>query len=734
MASRSRISTPDPILSLQDRRRQNASSPLSCCCGSDDCVLLRRNYCVLQSVEKDAHTAAQLGQALLARHEAYMADAERERLDLNERIERLEMEKHDLEFENASKIEENRGLLEQLEALNNSLSDSDVKIRTLESSLFSTQQAVRRLEAAAGRAEDAERHLAVLEEQTDKLLMELRASKDDARTQIQRYKEAQRGILDMQDQLERIENEARRERQNHIETIERLERQREIEKQLDAAAGRLKGAAATKSLRDHKNGSKIIGHFVRDLLQDNANLQLGISELREMLLSSNDEIQSLRDQLVQHQPLMDGSASAASTLRAELEPRLDRPPLSQDLHIHHHYHVATKHEHRRPKKKRQGLLPGIQTPSTTSNLSRRQSGQWGLASSPTAPALLCRLSGGEHSRTASRTRNIWDETSQTASDLSSSVPSSPPTHHHRIFDASYNESDSVASSTTSFDPQSPAWHPCHINRQSISSTHSAQSLGMSVLDHTPDSPSPKGARVIHTTYAGNIIAEEDEDDQSLPPLGQLSRPKLTIENSTSINEEPPKEPLSYLDEAAPRRRLPRVSSHESIMSLAGGLDIHTLKSRPSQMTLRPLGGADVVVTGVIARPTLSRSTAKHSNAALRDNFARFQASRSVSPLGVARISSSPCQSTPGTLGKLVGWRPWAADESTSSPQTKPASATASDVDICKDGDLHRVPGVNQPGPIPGFSQYWSSQKRKGAPAKVTTDKIDRDALTEILQE
>ncbi|KAG5978558.1 hypothetical protein E4U55_006065 [Claviceps digitariae] len=733
MASQSRISTPDPVLSPRDRRRENASPSLSCCCGSDECVLLRRNYSILQSVEKDAHTAAQLGQALLARHETYMTDAERERLDLNERIERLVMEKHDLETENANKIEENRGLLEQLEALNNSLSDSDVKIKTLESSLFSSQQAVRRLEAAASRAEDAERHLAAMEEETDKLLIELRASKDDVRTQVQRFKEAQRGIMDMQDQLERIENEARQERQKHAETVERLERQREIEKQLDAAAGRLKGAAATRSLQDHKNGSKIVGHFVRDLLQDNANLQLGISEMREMLMNSNNEVQSLRDQLLQHQPMMNEPARAASSLRAELEPSLDQSPFSQELHIHHHYHVTSKHDYRKPKKKRQGLLPGILTPPTSSNPSRRQSSQWGSASSSTAPALLCRLSGGESYRTASKTRNIWDETSQTASDLSSSVPSSPPAHRQRIFDASYNESDPVASPTTSFDPQSPAWQSCSFKRQSISSTHSVHSLAMSALDHTPDAPSPNEIHAISTTYAGGIIAEEDEDDQSLPPLRHLSPPALTIGSTTPTDQDSAKQPFHYLDRMVPRR-LPRVSSHESIMSLTGGLDIHTLKSRPSQMTLRPLGGADAVVTGVVARPTLSLSIAKRSDAALRDSFAGFQPSRSVSPFGVARISSSPSPSTTGALGKLVGWRPWAAGGSGSSPQIDSTSEAAADVDKSKDGDFHRVPGINQPGPIPGFPQYWSSQKRKGAPAKVTVDKIDRDALNEILQE
>lgn len=62
MASRARIPTPDRIFRPRDRRRENASPSLKCCCGRHDCLLLRRNYSILGSVEKDAHTAAQLGQ------------------------------------------------------------------------------------------------------------------------------------------------------------------------------------------------------------------------------------------------------------------------------------------------------------------------------------------------------------------------------------------------------------------------------------------------------------------------------------------------------------------------------------------------------------------------------------------------------------------------------------------------------------------------------------------------
>lgn len=61
MASRSRTATPDLVIRPHDRRR-DASSPLHCCCGSEECVLLRRNCSILESVEKDVHTAAQLGQ------------------------------------------------------------------------------------------------------------------------------------------------------------------------------------------------------------------------------------------------------------------------------------------------------------------------------------------------------------------------------------------------------------------------------------------------------------------------------------------------------------------------------------------------------------------------------------------------------------------------------------------------------------------------------------------------
>jgi hypothetical protein len=50
--------------------------------------------------------------------------------------------------------------------------------------------------------------------------------------------------------------------------------------------------------------------------------------------------------------------------------------------------------------------------------------------------------------------------------------------------------------------------------------------------------------------------------------------------------------------------------------------------------------------------------------------------------------------------------------------------------------VFRAPGINQPGPIPGFQEYWASQKRRGAPSKVLVEDHAgvQEALREVLEE
>lgn len=649
-------------------------------------------------------------QALLARHEAYMADAERDHRDLTARIEQLEMDKRELQAENTRAVEENRVLLDQLEALNTTVHNSDIRIQTLEATLLSSQQAVRRLEGAASRAEELERHVALLEREQVQLQNDLISTESEAVSAVQRWKRAEREITELQGQLERMEKEAKDERERHVEAMSRMERQRQREVELNTAAGRLKGAAAAKSLDKGKNGGSVVSHFLRDLLQDNANLQLGMAELREMLNNSNDEIQALRYQLMHHQPVAEEEAtSAVSTLRAELQPSqrhenyvdgLSTTRLSQEFHIHHHYHVAQKHEPRKPKKKRGHFtpnsrysLPGTSTPSVVSHSHRNSSSTFVRPPS---------------------TR--WSLLSDQPSDMAaSSVPSSPPSaHEYSVFDRG-PDTDVPSSPTTSIDPMSPTFiRTGHSKRLSEASNRSvslpSHFMPMSQLPSLDASLQPATPEPIAEE------AHEDATDTHATAEAEIQAP---AEESLTEEQGPP----DFSDPSGPR--LHRVYSHESIMSLTGGLDIHTLQTRPSQLTLRPLGGAEAVFTGVTASSTISRVTTKRSTTVLRDNLAAASTpARSLSPASTTADSSSK-------LGRWTSWRPWRGG---SSPSDASGALSSSIKKSDKENrGLTRASGINQPGAIPGFQEYLASHQQP-VPSKVLPDVVDIDALRESLEQ
>ncbi|KIH87525.1 hypothetical protein SPBR_04608 [Sporothrix brasiliensis 5110] len=938
--SRSGTSTP-----LSRTTQQGApDGALQCCCGQIGCVYLQHNCTVLESVENDVRTAAKLGQSLLERHEAYMADAERDRAELFKRIGQLEMDKKELEAENAKKIQENRALLDQLETLNTTASDSDTHIKMLEASLQSSQQIIRRLEGAAERAEDMERHLAVLEAEQATLQNNLITSESEARSAVQRWKRAERGIADLQYQLDVMEKESREEQARHKEVMGRMERQRAVEKELNTAAGRLKGAAATKSLHDAKSsngGSAVVSHFVRDLLQDNANLQLGMAELRDMLMTSNDEIQALRDQLMYHQPLVEHDASAASTLRAELEtdvlpqspepydagdrgrhdlrdpndaleaidasitistpstpqPGHHQPSLSQEFHIHHHhYHVNSKKvDMKKPKKKRTGLTPTVFTPpsatlSTPStplyrpslpSLSALPYQQDALSATPgSSPPTRHshHLSRDSISTAMSGPSNRWSVFSDQPSDFSmSSVPSSPRTDpRNSVFDRMLLSNASMpVSPTTSVDPLSPTWRsssrmPSLDENQMACGFPQPLSFSSPAPSDQPAQPLPQLPEPImeDEEYA---VSAEDHDvaaavhdeaqsdtghsiddvpdfashatgtaDESAPSEAEATTPKptqpLSFPNDDDVVEPVEDEDVHFALPSRHHRPLHRAVSHESIISLQGGLDIHTLKTRPSQLTLRPLGTAmaDTGLSSITARPVIARAGPEtlKSNNMLRGNLSlgvpASRTSRVVSsPVTAATTSASASLSTVSQaaatlsgarkLGKYVGWRPWGGGGTTTTtaasaaaPATQvatlattaaavatPAIATtttamtiaptgsepmpgasqadsivsgtgapettrsatpiATAVDVpgrnssrglssakstvhaksaatkaMHDLSVLRSPGINQPGAIPGFFEYWASHQRRGVPSNVHADVVDEEALREGL--
>ncbi|KAK1750929.1 myosin-11 [Echria macrotheca] len=728
---------------------------LRCCCGNEDCVFLRHNCSVLLSVERDVHTAAKMGQTLLARHEAYMASAERDRVQLMTRIEQLEHENSELECRNKSATNENQTLRDELDQLNDTVKDADTRIESLEATLRDSLREIRRLESAAERAASLERQIAMLEEEQATLQNTIVHTQEEARTAMYRWRQAEKSISELQEQLERMEKEAREERERHVEVIGRMERQRVMEKELNTAEGRLKGAAAVRSMTDGR-GRGVVSHFVRDLLQDNANLQLGIAELREMLVSSNDEIQMLREQLLYHQPVPNRDSSSASTLRAELEHKEPPTPprVSQELHIHHHYHVTHRPEAKKPKRRRQGITAGtfsplhISAPSTPiaqHPMQAWQRGQFSPSRESTTPT--------QHGR--------WSIISESSEFAPSSVPSSPQSNpRNSIFDRNIVELSLPTSPTTSVDPTSPAWRTSHRKRASEASVRSITAPGV-FPNLSPDQGHPLTNLILH----GDVISEERTSPYTTDDVPDLTGAP-SAGDATS-------EPMGNEAEFDPRveqrpQRLRRVVSHESIMSLSNGMDIHTLKVRPSQLALRPLGlsAAGTNVSVVTARPTIARgeTEGKRGSVLLRDMAGLTPApkgreGRSVSgPVpSINRNRSSSRQ--PNALSRIVSWRPWGGGTNANpSPATSPtaspvitvseihvasssAGSSGKSVPVSPHGSLSstgtfRAPGINQPGGIPGFHEYWAAHQRKGPPSKVSVDDLGQiqEAMREILEE
>ncbi|KAL2111246.1 hypothetical protein VUR80DRAFT_10373 [Thermomyces stellatus] len=634
--------------------------PLQCCCGSEDCVALIHNGKVVDGLDKDARAAAQLGQNLLARHNAFIAEATRDREDLTARIAFLEAENACLETLNTKTAAENRALIAQIDTLSSNVAESDSRIHALEASLHASQQSVRRLEIAASRAEDMERHISELERDLEGMQGKLFESEEGARSAMGRWRAAERAVQELQDQMERMERGAREEAERQAEVIARLERQRE----LSSAAVRLKGAAAVKSLAGAE-GSSAVSSFVRDLLQDNACLQVGIAELRELLASSREEIQTLRECLADQQP---AQTPTPSSLREELglpvsPPKREEP--AREVHIHHHYHAAPRER----KKKRRSAL--FMTPSSSR-----------------APSVATMESSAKDS-SAWSPRELEDS-------LASSPQSDPRTS---VFD----RPEEPLSPSTSVGALSPAWK----GKRPALITSSPPAAGL--LDEVTDQPDSTG---LDESLAGGLRPQESAPDSGLEG-SEMEISEVEVPEACAAEAADSETPIAR----SPPRTLRRAQSHESVVSL-GGLDIHTLRSRPSQLTLGHLG-AHAVLADVTARPTISGSGGRGSSV-LRDNLASL-------PMARARAKPAP---------KRWNWRPWKAPEregadsssvgtgtttasEDAAPRDVPSSPRVPKDDAKGPGSLKavsvRAPGINQPGAVPWFGELMAQARRRKGP-------------------
>ena len=484
-------------------------------------------------------------------------------------IVRLEQEQEGLKASNAQMIEENRYLLDQLEEMNQTISTGEVQVKSLTATLQFSKQENARLASLAARAADLESQLSEFESEQCNIRGQIRSKEEDERTAFQRWKTAERTIADLQDQVDKIEKEALEERARHGEVVGRLERRNVVERELGNAAGRLKGAAAVTRLEDSRIGTSVVSHFVKDILQDNANLQMGIMELKDMLSGSNAEVQNLREQMLMHQDVMStpDEAVTAPSLAEELieSPRLEALP---ELHVHHHYHAPAKPRStsvKRPKKKRNVTSLGFSTPSST----------------PSGQSTPCRYSSSLPRVPGSSSLAILSHTAVTvpptqeaewpitvprsrASFAASSVPSTPQSAFRNL-----SIFDSIDFALESSRPTSPESVASEIPRFEWPRRQRPSN------DHTP---------VVDAASGPGKCSSSDPSDGSHPAawcLSPIIPPHEISHDPASIPEENEDSNPSFSHQTPFHHTLYRSSSHESILSVKESLPLS------SRGTIRP---------------------------------------------------------------------------------------------------------------------------------------------------
>ncbi|KAI9719228.1 MAG: hypothetical protein M1812_003558 [Candelaria pacifica] len=684
-------------------------------------------------------------QALLIRHEAYMADAEQERLKMTADIEKLEGDKLKLEAENARTIEDNKNLSSQLEDLNTTVADSDSHIKSLNATLLSTQKELQRLMALASRTEQLGLQLASLEQEQSRLHHTLAETREEERCAVHRWRSAERTLVELEDQIERIEKESREERERHVEVVGRMERRTAVERELEGAAGRLKGAAAATMGRQ-SNGTNVVSHFVKDILQDNANLQLGIVELREMLMNSNEEVQSLREHVINHQPVTINKADEIQTPTLGME--LATESLKENspaLHVHHHYHASPKiveaptkdkaSIHRRPKKRRTVTTPGIfSPPSSGSQIPRTPRSHSIEPQCPsTSSAILSQTSVSIPSPTPRSFHRL--STPSKSSIAPSSVPSSPQSIYQMssIFDPSYNDTSLGSSRPTSPESYSPASPPIRSHREPKYSSRDFSNPTTARLKAA--TPAPVVATLDSYTESANSshTVGHHDNDLDLAPTGHATIPEedesqiIQDNHPASITESELGSDDVYVS-TADRPSLRRAASHESLLSVSGRT-AHTLRHRPSQLLSTGKGFSPstpfsissphtallssnpvVSATTATARPPLSRRGYDSSS---------YRTLLTSPTTSIAEPRSREQKTSKETLGKRMGgwvWGKWGVS---------PASSTGS---LRARAALTAASG----GRSSKIAQAGKNRASSAQVAGVTISEVDEDLLRESL--
>ncbi|KAG8935018.1 hypothetical protein FRC01_010523 [Tulasnella sp. 417] len=286
LASFSRGATPEPPLDI----------PL-CCCERENCEATLSWLQAKEKLEKKLELSAEIGQALLERHEAYVrrhdkmvSQHDKEQTKLEEQVQTLRESNSTLVGRMAELIRESSQMEKRLTQADLNLQVADASNRTLLNELQDTRSAMTRMTTQNARSVGWETRLTNVMQERDDTAQELDAERQRARTAEAKaaaagakYSEMQAEILRLRDELE----QAHASRSDFSAIL------------IQDARARLEGLQNSLGLHEQPDAevTKVLESLVADneaIKRDNAELQNMLAESREELRQAHEELAELQ--------------------------------------------------------------------------------------------------------------------------------------------------------------------------------------------------------------------------------------------------------------------------------------------------------------------------------------------------------------------------------------------------------------------------------------------------------
>ncbi|KAK0499537.1 hypothetical protein EDD18DRAFT_1151576 [Armillaria luteobubalina] len=271
LANFSRVPSPEPSLMM-------------CCCGRDDCENANAWFSMKSKLESRLILSAEVGQALLQRHEAYVRQqGGSETFDLDDREE--------LESRLRALARERDALEKRLtQALVNS-EVTELSNKTLLQELQEAKTTISRLAAHHARSVGWETRLSSVIKEKDDLQQEREFESQRAKLAESRFSVLKEKTLKLQADVRRLQDGVQEKRLNRLESSEYI--LQEARSQLEV----LQQAFSQSNVTDQTEFTKVLESLVDDnesLKRDNAQLQHFLSESREEIHALQEEVDEYR--------------------------------------------------------------------------------------------------------------------------------------------------------------------------------------------------------------------------------------------------------------------------------------------------------------------------------------------------------------------------------------------------------------------------------------------------------